>query len=582
MILQNLVFPNQNCSETELYYRKTGQELRFDTYFNVFLIDKWRRYTSVQEVFLCLEAEGEFDVEVFDDKGILKKRSFSFEKRDSVQIAVPYRISSTAIYFSFRPRCAGARLIAGFYMSPQEANRRIRIAAGICTYHRERFLLRNIKQIKETILDNKASVLNGKLMLVISDNGRSLSIEQEHPDIKIFYNCNAGGSGGFARTMLEMMRIGKHEFLSHMIFMDDDILLEPEALIRTYTFLSLLKKEHEALCLSGAMLRSDRKYILQKPWTLENAFQPEKGVGEVDLREKANILAGELYEQPPYAPWWFACYPLNIAGQAGLPLPFFVHMDDIEYSLRLKLETVSLNGICVWHEAFENKKSSPLVYYDIRNLLIVAACYERKYSWGKVNRLLLRRMAAAIFRYRYKDVELLCRGVEDFCRGVDWLKKQQPELLHKEISKAGYQLHPWKGQESILEEDFLAETPSWSKWNTFTLNGWLFPAKKGRVCACPLGVGPAWLYRKKNVFLYDPDSLEGILLKKSYRQASGCLIRYVKMLVKAGLYYRHACREYRTRLTELMEAGFWEQYLNLPGNYDKISMENDQNDDISS
>ena len=55
------------------------------------------------------------------------------------------------------------------------------------------------------------------------------------------------------------------------------------------------------------------------------------------------------------------------------PLPFFIHRDDKEYGLRANGQFIFLNGITIWHEAFENKLPGFLEYYDVRNLAITNA-----------------------------------------------------------------------------------------------------------------------------------------------------------------------------------------------------------------
>lgn len=44
----------------------------------------------------------------------------------------------------------------------------------------------------------------------------------------------------------------------HALLMDDDIVIEPEALVKTYQILTLLKDEYEDAFIGGAMLRLDK------------------------------------------------------------------------------------------------------------------------------------------------------------------------------------------------------------------------------------------------------------------------------------------------------------------------------------
>ncbi|MEI3199181.1 MAG: hypothetical protein V8S12_01795 [Lachnospiraceae bacterium] len=57
-----------------------------------------------------------------------------------------------------------------------------------------------------------------------------------------------------------------------------------------------------------------------------------------------------------YTGWWYTCIPLRCIDNDNLPLPIFIHRDDVEYGLRVgKKKFIFLNGIGVWHEAFEKK-----------------------------------------------------------------------------------------------------------------------------------------------------------------------------------------------------------------------------------
>ena len=47
-----------------------------------------------------------------------------------------------------------------------------------------------------------------------------------------------------------------------------------------------------------------------------------------------------------------------------------------------------------------------------------------------------------LFYYRYKNVDLIFRGVNDFFKGVEFLKNTDGAKLHQEIMAAGYKALP--------------------------------------------------------------------------------------------------------------------------------------------
>jgi hypothetical protein len=100
----------------------------------------------------------------------------------------------------------------------------------------------------------------------------------------------------------------------------------------------------------------------------------------------------------------------------GLPLPFFINFDDVEYGLRLRqagVRLATLPGIAVWHQTGEGKETRWRSYYYQRNTLILAA----RHGLGSPAQLALR------FRQRWlrkRDVVrpmLAIQAVEDFLAG---------------------------------------------------------------------------------------------------------------------------------------------------------------------
>ena len=76
-----------------------------------------------------------------------------------------------------------------------------------------------------------------------------------------------------------------------------------------------------------------------------------------DLTDEKEILINENEEKIAlkYAAWWFCCFSVNNVKKRGLPSPFFIKGDDIEYSLRNESKIINLNGLAVWHEDFSGK-----------------------------------------------------------------------------------------------------------------------------------------------------------------------------------------------------------------------------------
>ncbi len=66
-----------------------------------------------------------------------------------------------------------------------------------------------------------------------------------------------------------------------------------------------------------------------------------------------------------YNAWWFCSFHVEAVRKVGLPLPLFIHGNDIEYGMRLKEHGYPVycpGGISLWHQSFENKRLTWIRY----------------------------------------------------------------------------------------------------------------------------------------------------------------------------------------------------------------------------
>lgn len=62
-----------------------------------------------------------------------------------------------------------------------------------------------------------------------------------------------------------------------------------------------------------------------------------------------------------------------------MPIPLFIHRDDIEFGLRnAKYGITFLNGVGVWHQGIRVSRLMLIDYYDTRNTLIELAINKEK------------------------------------------------------------------------------------------------------------------------------------------------------------------------------------------------------------
>ena len=579
MLIQSLLFPSEEtCTVNELYFRREGNTITFDTYFNILSAAKWKEYTMIRSFALKLNVKGSFTAEFFDEKGTLGAVSYESDEVKEYHIPVPLRENSQCAWFSFKPE-KDAELLGGGFETEHEPLHEVRIACDICTFRREPYVRHNLELLKKNLLENPESPVYGHLEVFVTDNGKTLKKEEIEADhIYLYPNMNAGGSGGFTRGLIEINKKKDELGLTHMIFMDDDARMETDALVRTYALLSYVSPKWEKACISGAMLREDIPYASHEAGSHWTGLDPWTRYFGLDLRPRQNVLMNETMDYPDYAAWWYACYPLSVATMDNLPLPLFIHNDDTEYGLRNKNGFILMNGICVWSPGFENKRASSLSYYDVRNCMIVNALYKEDGNLDAMKMYCRKRILANTLRYRYDDAQLVVMAVEDFLKGPKYLCTLDPEKKNAEIMKAGYTLKPAEeltGDMDVLCEIYAYKEPDQvdliynnmkkkNKWfYALTANGWLFPAKSDKVYPFPMGIWPFDLFRKKEIILFDPDSHKGIYGKKSYKKLFESIQAYLHICSMLKKDYARVQKEYRDAFGYLTGYECWKGYLKL-------------------
>ncbi len=579
MILQNFIFPKKEiCKETELYYRvihkkeavvREGNvagkknvawdknvdwenratqesgfflpaegEYSFFTYFNSFSLEKWVYYTGITglsvQLFLCGKGTVFLEQEDLEQRTSLLEQNFNFREKKELRLSVPEIIRTGILYVKIKMVSDG-HFYQGAFLTNEAVKQEVKLAIGICTYQRERELKKTVGNLQKKLFFSEKAPLYQKLRIYISDNdshheNNAAKWNPEH--VVCLKNKNAGGSGGFARCMLEALREQKAQGFTHFLFMDDDIILEPETVYRTYALFSMAKKEFLGHALGGSLLRKEKPFIqYAKGECFENG-RIHTLKKDFDLRREELLLRNEQEEPVDYNGWWYCCIPFGTGLEQGMPLPLFLHADDIEFGLRFRKRFMTLNGIGVWHASFENRKASYLEYYDMRNFLILNAVHFPEYTWKKACKRVFRHLVYLCLKYRYLDEEICLRGVKDFCLGIEFLKNTEPERLHEELIKEGY---IFEDKKEIL--------------------------KKREVQALPVEASSRQMFRVKRVLYYEPETGKGFETERRYRE----LFRLLKNLWRAYRIlrkgYQRAAVEYRNRVGEITNVDFWKKYL---------------------
>lgn len=453
-----ITLPQNNiCTETELYYRcakavydetagtltiPKKSVLTLDTYFNCFSYSKYQQYThaSVLEIHARVQGEVQLCLMKAELKGkkiqrtALLTRHVHNEQLDEVTMLYDFsrETGNGFLYLEVTALSKTAVFAGGYYASPvpPEQINRTKLAAVICTYKREEYVKRNLQHLNSSIFTQDSKIADHIEILVI-DNGQTLSTEQiQTSHITLYPNKNYGGSGGFTRGIIEALK-RKSEF-SHVLLMDDDILLESSVLVKTIRFLQIVREEHQDLAIGGSMLRLDTMNIQHEAGGRWTGYNVDTSRANIALTNIKNLLQNEQFDQTDFCGWWYVAIPLMIVDANNLPMPYFIKNDDIEYGMRVTKKLDFFNGIGVWHEPFEKKLSLPLEYYYTRNILITNAIHEES-VWNSIYTL-IRRVGKCMVRRNYSASKIPLKAVDDLFRGFDYFKAIESDLFHKELT----------------------------------------------------------------------------------------------------------------------------------------------------
>lgn len=608
--LQGLVFPKPGiCSVSEMCYRlvmtpgteespyrfnaaeqslsiDNGGVVFFDTYFNGLSIGKWKKYTTVTKYVLSLELQGDFTVFLLHSKYIngavvqkvLAVESVEARERQTVTIPFPDCEAVGAISFRVDSLKDGGVLFGGGYYAGAwtQEPRDVELALNFCNYRREEYIYRNMDNIRRYILDDPTCELREHFRIFVADNSQTVD-PARLPENRshVFPQGDFGGAGGFTRGLMEVLKEKDKQGLTHVVMMDDDILLEPESLERLYAFLRFMQPSYQNAFVGGALLRMDFQNIQfchGGEWNIRKYYVFHKVLA--DLTKLSDVILNEIEDGAKINAWWFHCIPLSEISLNNLPYPFFFHMDDVEYDLRNCKRIINLNGICTWHEPFEYKPGSHLFYYNNRNTLITHMLHFPELDAKMAKEFLNEALIPLVLTYRYKEADLTMRGIEDAMRGPDWLVAQNPEALLEDVLSQGYKKQELDALPMRLDygrymekyhEEVLGQ-PAETKWHRFwrrlCLNGYLCKAKHDVIVSMYF-LKIRSVYRAKRVLNYDPVSERGFVTEKSYKELFRLFKRYLKVRRLLSRRFKKVRQEYLDAFPSMTNSTFWYKYLGV-------------------
>ena len=104
MRLQNIRFPEPDiCREEELYFHRNGEWIDFNGYFNLFYIEKRKKYTNQETLTLHLEVGDCQAVRLMHDETMIREIELSGQP-EPLTLEFPYQeIDKGVFWFSVKP-----------------------------------------------------------------------------------------------------------------------------------------------------------------------------------------------------------------------------------------------------------------------------------------------------------------------------------------------------------------------------------------------------------------------------------------------------------------------------------------------
>ncbi len=445
-----------------------GERISTGTYFNGFAAGYWRRWTVVEQVTLQVTLSG-------PGATVTVYRSMANGRSQRVESATTSGTGESAFEFelSLVPFVDGGwywfDVVAGdadvvvehaAWVADVPADRAEpgSVTVGITTMNRPDFCAKLVGQLGED--DAVTSLLDEVLVM---EQGTDKVVDSEFfaaaekslgGKLRVIEQGNIGGSGGFARAQFETLRSGRS---TYVLFLDDDIVAEPESILRAVTFGDLARRPsivggHMFSLFSKSRLHSFGEVINRYRfwWTSPPFVETDWDFGARNLRSSRWL---HRRVDVDFNPWFMCLIPMEIVREIGLSLPLFIKWDDSEYGVRAQAAgypTITMPGVAVWHVPWTDKNDALdwQAYFHQRNRFVAALLHSPFPHGGRMVRESFNHQVKHLLAMQYSTVELRHLALQDVLDGPDQLHEDLPvklgqvRELRKRFGDAQTKAHP--------------------------------------------------------------------------------------------------------------------------------------------
>jgi galactofuranosylgalactofuranosylrhamnosyl-N-acetylglucosaminyl-diphospho-decaprenol beta-1,5/1,6-galactofuranosyltransferase len=419
------------------------QRVSFATYFNGFAASYWRMWSVVEEVVLRVRVSGGAAVIVYRSTAdgrsqrVDSASSSAEEGGGDFEFTLPLKPFGDGGWYWFDVWAGedGAVLEEAAWCAdvPAERAEMGTATVGITVIRPDSAvpLLGQLAADKE--------VMSALDEVIVVDQGTNRV--RDEPDcarideamggkLRVIEQGNIGGSGGFARSQYETVKAGTSRYV---LLLDDDIVAEPESILRAITFGDLARRPtlvggHMFSLYARSQLHSFGEQVARWRfwWGPASRVTPEYDLANSNLRSTRWL---HHRVDVDYNGWWMCLIPRVVLEEIGLGLPLFIKWDDAEYGLRAQASgfpTVSMPGVAVWHVPWTDKNDALdwQAYYHQRNRTVAALLHSPYDYGGRVVRESFIHQVKHLLAMQYSTAELRLRALEDILSGPGHLHAQ--------------------------------------------------------------------------------------------------------------------------------------------------------------
>ncbi|SDO52622.1 galactofuranosylgalactofuranosylrhamnosyl-N-acetylglucosaminyl-diphospho-decaprenol beta-1,5/1,6-galactofuranosyltransferase [Microbacterium sp. ru370.1] len=440
-----------------------GRRVSFGTYFNAFPASYWQHWTAVRQVRLTVRTSGDATILVYrSNGGGTKQRVDTREVRgeateSSFDLVLDQYSDGGWIWFDVAADRADAMFEGAEWTTEQEPVRAGKASIGITTYNKPDYCVETL-----TALADAPGALEVIDRVFLIDQGTDLVADQDGfgevagrlgDTLNVVRQPNLGGSGGFARAMIETLAREGSDFVQ---LLDDDVRIEPESIRRSVVFgryasVPTIVGAHMFDLLDRPKLHAWAEVVDDAPFMWRALFQ-ERLPHDFSVANLRQTPLLHMRLDADYNGWWMCLIPTSILREIGLSLPAFIKWDDAEFCVRARdagYPTVSVPGVALWHVSWLGKDDSIdwQAYFHARNRIVAALLHSRSPRGGSLIRHSRRVDLKHLMMMQYYPVELRHRALRDVLSGPDHMRANLATAMP--AARAVAKKHP----ETVIHKD---------------------------------------------------------------------------------------------------------------------------------